>query len=147
MVQSVSTPACHAGGRRFESVPGRQSLSLRRKAFSFAVSSDSKGRSKQTVRWTVCPAVASPQRSESAPGRQSLPLRRKAFLFAHLKPRLWSWLFSFDSSYFFLCMLKYQGVHFGGFESWINSNCEYLSVPCECIKNWFWDIIHKKSWK
>ena len=24
MVQSVSTPACHAGGRRFESVPGRQ---------------------------------------------------------------------------------------------------------------------------
>ena len=23
MVQSVSTPACHAGGRRFESVPGR----------------------------------------------------------------------------------------------------------------------------
>ena len=26
---------------------------------------DSKGRSKQTVRWTVCPAVASPQRSES----------------------------------------------------------------------------------
>ena len=28
---------------------------------------DSKGRSKQTVRWTVCPAVASPQRSESVP--------------------------------------------------------------------------------
>ena len=24
VVQSVSTPACHAGGRRFESVPGRQ---------------------------------------------------------------------------------------------------------------------------
>ena len=24
MVQSVSTPACHAGGRRFESVRGRQ---------------------------------------------------------------------------------------------------------------------------
>ena len=23
VVQSVSTPACHAGGRRFESVPGR----------------------------------------------------------------------------------------------------------------------------
>ena len=29
VVQSVSTPACHAGGRRFESVPGRQSGELR----------------------------------------------------------------------------------------------------------------------
>ena len=27
VVQSVSTPACHAGGRRFESVPGRQKKS------------------------------------------------------------------------------------------------------------------------
>ena len=27
VVQSVSTPACHAGGRRFESVPGRQKRS------------------------------------------------------------------------------------------------------------------------
>ena len=26
VVQSVSTPACHAGGRRFESVPGRQKI-------------------------------------------------------------------------------------------------------------------------
>ena len=26
VVQSVSTPACHAGGRRFESVRGRQNL-------------------------------------------------------------------------------------------------------------------------
>ncbi len=28
LVQSVSTPACHAGGRRFESVPGRQIKSI-----------------------------------------------------------------------------------------------------------------------
>ena len=28
VVQSVSTPACHAGGRRFESVPGRQIMHL-----------------------------------------------------------------------------------------------------------------------
>jgi hypothetical protein len=28
VVQSVSTPACHAGGRRFESVPGRQIKSI-----------------------------------------------------------------------------------------------------------------------
>ena len=27
VVQSVSTPACHAGGRQFESVPGRQPMS------------------------------------------------------------------------------------------------------------------------
>ena len=30
VVQSVSTPACHAGGRRFESVPGRQIKHLSR---------------------------------------------------------------------------------------------------------------------
>ena len=29
VVQSVSTPACHAGGRRFESVPGRQESALK----------------------------------------------------------------------------------------------------------------------
>ena len=29
VVQSVSTPACHAGGRRFESVPGRQIIRIR----------------------------------------------------------------------------------------------------------------------
>ena len=29
VVQSVSTPACHAGGRQFESVPGRHNV-LRR---------------------------------------------------------------------------------------------------------------------
>ena len=28
VVQSVSTPACHAGGRRFESVPGRHLNSI-----------------------------------------------------------------------------------------------------------------------
>ena len=28
VVQSVSTPACHAGGRRFESVPGRHIMHL-----------------------------------------------------------------------------------------------------------------------
>ena len=28
VVQSVSTPACHAGGRRFESVPGRHNASV-----------------------------------------------------------------------------------------------------------------------
>ena len=44
---------------------------------------DSKGRSKQTVRWTVCPAVASPKRSESVcwmsatvRGRCLIPARR-----------------------------------------------------------------------
>ena len=31
----------------------------------FVLRADSKGRSKQTVRWTVCPAVAFPQKSES----------------------------------------------------------------------------------
>ena len=31
----------------------------------FVLRTDSKGRSKQTVRWTVCPAVAFPQKSES----------------------------------------------------------------------------------
>ena len=30
VVQSVSTPACHAGGRRFESVPGRHIKHLSR---------------------------------------------------------------------------------------------------------------------
>ena len=37
MVQSVSTPACHAGGRRFESVPGRQKEKTpKRVSFRFA---------------------------------------------------------------------------------------------------------------
>ena len=33
---------------------------------------DSKGRSKQTVRWTVCPAVVFPQKSESTLGMRPL---------------------------------------------------------------------------
>ena len=34
MVQSVSTPACHAGGRRFESVPGRHFVHAEQSACS-----------------------------------------------------------------------------------------------------------------
>ena len=33
VVQSVSTPACHAGGRRFESVPGRHRKAIRLDGF------------------------------------------------------------------------------------------------------------------
>ena len=35
VVQSVSTPACHAGGRRFESVRGRQKNTTRRVVFFY----------------------------------------------------------------------------------------------------------------
>ena len=42
---------------------------------------DSKGRSKQTVRWTVCPAVAFPQKSESVlPHQAKKPLLCNGFL-------------------------------------------------------------------
>ena len=37
MVQSVSTPACHAGGRQFESVPGRQNKASPQSGWRFFV--------------------------------------------------------------------------------------------------------------
>ncbi len=55
VVQSVSTPACHAGGRRFESVRGRQketpSIWM---AFSFfAIMENGLEKSNAIVRWTI----------------------------------------------------------------------------------------------
>ena len=49
VVQSVSTPACHAGGRRFESVPGRQEPSLWDGSFSLYTSWTGKAGSVQTA--------------------------------------------------------------------------------------------------
>ena len=70
VVQSVSTPACHAGGRRFESVPGRQKSSHPIRGGCFF---DRKGglesRLLATCRWQVATGVAFPQKSESVPGR------------------------------------------------------------------------------
>ena len=52
VVQSVSTPACHAGGRRFESVPGRHLQ------FNCGVSSPQYASVAQLVeQWTENPRV------------------------------------------------------------------------------------------
>ena len=49
VVQSVSTPACHAGGRRFESVRGRQKRKpSKRMAFLFCLPTDSKNEMQQS---------------------------------------------------------------------------------------------------
>ena len=53
MVQSVSTPACHAGGRRFESVPGRQIKHLSRALCSALYASVA----QSVEQWTENPRV------------------------------------------------------------------------------------------
>ena len=68
-MQSVSTPACHAGGRRFESVRGRQIKTPPiRVVFLFSETYGLERRLLATVRWTVATAVAFPQKSESVRG-------------------------------------------------------------------------------
>ena len=53
VVQSVSTPACHAGGRRFESVPGRQIKHLSRASCSAQYASVA----QSVEQWTENPRV------------------------------------------------------------------------------------------
>ena len=53
MVQSVSTPACHAGGRRFESVPGRHIKHLSRAKCSALYASVA----QSVEQWTENPRV------------------------------------------------------------------------------------------
>ncbi len=52
VVQSVSTPACHAGGRRFESVPGRHIMMSR--AFCSALYASV---AQSVEQWTENPRV------------------------------------------------------------------------------------------
>ena len=68
VVQSVSTPACHAGGRRFESVPGRQS----RKLFSLRLSFFQRRRSLYQYTGLSRPMTrCTPNRGQNT--RKSLP--------------------------------------------------------------------------
>ena len=53
VVQSVSTPACHAGGRRFESVPGRHIKHLSRASCSAQYASVA----QLVEQWTENPRV------------------------------------------------------------------------------------------
>ncbi len=70
VVQSVSTPACHAGGRRFESVPGRHFYkSICAESFCTTCLCSSVGRAEdvQSVSTPACHAGG--RRFESVPGR------------------------------------------------------------------------------
>ncbi len=92
VVQSVSTPACHAGGRRFESVPGRQKENhSERNGFSFSPEKDL-NHFHASVRRTLAGRrldgghTLHPFRMkgciESVPGRQKeKPFRREWFFF------------------------------------------------------------------
>ena len=57
VVQSVSTPACHAGGRRFESVPGRHLLITHLWCVGEEVFSSYASVAQSVEQWTENPRV------------------------------------------------------------------------------------------
>ena len=89
VVQSVSTPACHAGGRRFESVPGRQKKKRDHKIsllFLFETRTDSNHQIQQSggLLFAGGSTTATPLFHESVPGRQKRrEIERSLFFFMY----------------------------------------------------------------